>query len=300
MYRYALPAHAADVPVLVDLVDVDSQKWFDYAARAGLAARWLYQTEGHRVRQIEKELCDRCDAVTVVSEAEAKLLREFCRRDNVHSIPNGVDSDFFRPQFDDLKTEDNKAAATAGYECVFVGALDYEPNVDGATWFCREVWPQVRARFPQARFLLVGRNPAPQVRRLGTLPGVELIGEVPDVRPFLYRASLAVMPLRIARGIQNKVLEALAAGKPVIASPQALEGLDLVPGEHVHRASTAAEWLAGISDLFENEMECRRLGRAGRAFACERHQWESCLRPLAALLGMSEPVTTRRLTAALG
>lgn len=300
MYPYTLPAQDVDIPVLVDLVDVDSQKWFDYAARAGWPARWLYRTEGHRVRRLERALCERCDAVTVVSAAEASLLREFCRQDTVHSVPNGVDSEFFQPQYDDDDRKSEQAPTTARQECVFVGALDYGANVDGVTWFCRDVWPQVHARFPHARFLLVGRNPVSQVRRLATFPGVDLIGEVPDVRPYLHRACLAVVPLRIARGIQNKVLEALAAGKAVIASPQALEGLDLVPGEHVYRAADSAAWVAGISVLFSDDMERCRLGAAGRAFVCERHQWESCMRPLEALLNMSEQVTERRLSATYG
>jgi sugar transferase (PEP-CTERM/EpsH1 system associated) len=300
MYPYTLPAQDVEIPVLVDLVDVDSQKWFDYAARAGWPARWLYRTEGYRVRRLEQEICERCEAVTVVSAAEAKLLREFGRKVAVHSVPNGVDLEFFQPQFNGDDKTSEVVAAPPNQECVFVGALDYRANVEGVTWFCRDVWPQVHARFPKARFVLVGRNPVSQVRRLAALPGVDFIGEVPDVRPYLHHACLAVVPLRIARGIQNKVLEAMAAAKPVIASPQSLEGLDVVPGEHVYRAADAAEWVAGISSLFGNVRERDRLAAAGRAFVCEHHQWESCMRPLETLLGKSKAVTARRLSAALG
>ena len=171
--------------------------------------------------------------------------------------------------------------------CVFVGALDYRANIDGVTWFCREVWPQLCGRFPDARVILVGRRPVSSVRQLARYPSVEVVGDVSDVRPYLQDAGVVVVPLRIARGIQNKVLEALAAGKAVIASPQALEGLDVVVGEHVYQASTAEEWVGGLSSLFQDRAERCRLGAAGRTFVLEHHQWNQCLQPFAELLGLT-------------
>ena len=280
MYRYTRAEEFANTPVVVDLVDVDSQKWLDYADSARGPVRWLYGLEGLRVRRLEQELANRSQAITVVSQAEADLLRGFCPRAKVQSVPNGVDLDHFQSDCDDVDAGRS--------DCVFVGALDYRPNVDGVSWLCREVWPAVHARFPQATFVLVGRRPVAQIRRLAAQPGVELVGEVPDVRPYLQRARVAVVPLRIARGIQNKVLEALAAGKPVIASPQALEGLDVVPGEHVYQAETPGEWVAGISHLLSDEVECRRLSAAGREFVCRYHRWDNCLQPLERLLGLAK------------
>src|SRR5262249_58960832 len=127
---------------------------------------------------------------------------------------NGVDMDYFHPL---------PQRAESG--CVFVGALDYHPNVDGTVWFCREVWPVLRARHPGARLRLVGRRPAPAVRHLARLPGVGLVGQVPDVRPYLADAAVALAPVRIARGVQNKVLEALSMRKAVVPSPRSIEGL---------------------------------------------------------------------------
>src|SRR5262249_31571633 len=150
-------------------------------------------------------------AVTLVSEAEADLYRTFCAPGEVHAATNGVDLDYFRPQ-------PRQAAEQA---CVFVGALDYRPNVDAACWFCGEVWPEVPRRRPRAQVWLVGRRPTAAVQRLGEVPGVCVVGQVPDVRPYVARAALAVVPLRIARGVQNKVLEAMAMARPVVASPQA-------------------------------------------------------------------------------
>jgi sugar transferase (PEP-CTERM/EpsH1 system associated) len=273
MYRYTLASDLINVPTLVDLVDVDSQKWREYADRSCWPMSWLYGLEARRVAQLERELGQRCEAVTVVSDAEAELLRELRPQAVVHSVPNGVDVDYFAP-------DDETLAPAPRLECVFVGVLDYFANVEGVTWFCRSVWPDVVARFPQARFVIVGRRPVAQIRGLASQPGVEVVGEVADVRPYLRKARVVVVPLRIARGIQNKVLEAMSAGIPVVASPQAIEGLDVVPHEHVYVADTPADWVSAIGSLFGDEGACRRLGAAGRAFVCQHHLWDDCLRPL--------------------
>lgn len=273
-----LPA-LAGVPKVVDLVDVDSQKWFDYAATAVGLKRRLFALEGRRVRRLETSLARQTEALLVVSQPEADLLRGFCPTANVHAIANGVDLDYF--QHPQSKIQHPKSL-------VFVGALDYRANIDGVTWFCREVWPRVHARYPQATLTLVGRNPLPAVRELVLLPGVELVGQVPDIRPFVAAATVAIAPLRVARGLQNKVLEGAALGKPVISTSAALEGFDLVPGEHVLRADTPDEWLAAISLLFDNPAERARLAAAGQAFVEQHHTWSARLAPLAHLLGLAK------------
>src|SRR5262249_39615307 len=150
----------------------------DYAAASHGPRRWLYRTEGHRLRKLEQAMPAWVRGVTLVSAAEVSLFRSFAENGPVHAIGNGVDLDYFQPS--PPADESN---------CVFVGALDYRPNVDGACWFCREVWPELRRRCPEARFQLVGRKPAPTVHRLAALPGVEVIGQVPDVRPYLARSA---------------------------------------------------------------------------------------------------------------
>jgi sugar transferase (PEP-CTERM/EpsH1 system associated) len=270
----------AGVPKFVDLVDVDSQKWFDYAATAGGLKRLLFALEGRRVRQLETNLAEKADSLFVVSEPEAELLRGFCPAANVQAISNGVDLDYFTPS--------HSVSPSLHPSLVFVGALDYRANIDGVTWFCHEVWPLVRARYPQATLSLVGRNPLAAVRELALLPGVELVGQVPDIRPFVAAATVAIAPLRVARGIQNKVLEGAAMGKPVISTSAALEGFDLVPGEHVLRADTPCEWLAAISLLFDNPHERDRMAAAGQAFVERHHAWSARLAPLANLLGLEK------------
>ncbi len=268
----------AEVPAVVDLVDVDSQKWFDYAAASRGVRRWFYSLEGRRLRKLERDLPRWAHTVTLVSEAEADLYREFCTPGLVQAVGNGVNLDYFRPAWGPTEPS-----------CVFVGALDYRPNVEGVNWFCREVWPGVRQAYPQARLLLVGRRPAPALRWTALLPGVELIGQVPDVRPYLARASVAVVPLQIARGVQNKVLEALAMAKAVVASPQCLKGLKARPGTHLQSASTAGEWRRAVLELLRSLSLRQQLGSAGRSFVEEHHRWEVCLAPLADILGLPDP-----------
>jgi sugar transferase (PEP-CTERM/EpsH1 system associated) len=261
------------VPAIVDLVDVDSQKWFDYAAAGRGPRRWLFRTEGKRLRRLEQGLPSWTCGVAVTTRVEAELYESFAGAGTARVVANGVDLDYFQP-----------AEPAAEPVCVFVGALDYRPNVDGVVWFCRHVWPGLRARRPDTRLMLVGRRPAPAVLALAGQPGVEVVGQVPDVRPYLRRAAVAIVPLQIARGVQNKVLEALAMAKAVVASPQSVAGLQTEPGVHLRTAAAAADWTAIVLDLLANENERRRLGTAGRRYVLEHHRWETCLEPLGTLV----------------
>jgi sugar transferase (PEP-CTERM/EpsH1 system associated) len=268
----------ADVPVLLDLIDVDSQKWFDYAARASGVRRSLFNIEGGRLRRLEQSLPSKVKAIALVSRWEAELYRSFCPFGAVFVISNGVDLDYFQLRGDSYSTRAN--------DCVFIGALDYRANIDGIDWFCGEIWPEVRRRRPDATFTIVGSRPAPAVLRLAKLPGVRLARDVPDVRPYLAEAALAVVPLRIARGVQNKVLEALAMAKAVVATPEALEGIGVDPGVHACEAREGGEWIESVVRLLADQPARERLGRAGRRFVEAHHCWDRQLQPLATLLGL--------------
>lgn len=267
-------------PKVVDLVDVDSQKWLDYASASRGPRAWLYQVEGHRLRRLEAEIPDWAQAVTLVSPAEADLYRRFRDSASVHAIGNGVDLEAFQPR---------PASTEAERGLVFVGALDYRPNVDAACWFCQEVWPALRDRVPGVSLALVGRQPTLAVQRLAGRDGIELVGQVPDVRPYVASAAVAIAPLRIARGVQNKVLEAMAMGKAVVASPQALEGLQASPGVHALAASNPAEWVEALASLLSNAESRQSLGTAARRYVEEQHDWTRCLEPFTALLGLDAP-----------
>jgi sugar transferase (PEP-CTERM/EpsH1 system associated) len=282
MVQYLRVPGLERVPAVVDLVDVDSQKWFDYAEGSHGLKRWLFRLEGRRLRRLEASLPRGATAVTLVSRHEADLYRGFCPADGVRAIPNGVDLEYFRPG------EPAEKAELAAARCVFVGALDYRANLDGVRWFCEQVWPEVRRRRPGATFAVVGSNPGAAARRLAERPGVELVGEVPDVRPHLAGAAVVVVPLRVARGIQNKVLEALAMGKAVVATPQALEGLGVEAGVHVCRAAGAGQWIEAVTSLLDDRQAAQRLGRAGRGYVEAHHRWDVQLRPFGELLGLED------------
>ncbi len=275
MAQYGLLPALERVPLVLDLVDVDSQKWLDYAERGGGWKAPLYRLEAKRLRAREEELGQRARAVLLVSQDEADLYRGFAPQAKVHAISNGVDLDYFQPC---------EAAASVPDRCVFTGAMDYRANIDGVGWFCEHVWPGLRNRRPGAEFQIVGRDPTPEVQRWDRIPGVRVLGSVPDVRPYLAGASVAVAPLRVARGLQNKVLEALASARPVLASPQALGGIGLQVGTHALSAETPEQWIATLDELLADPERQHRLAQAGRDFVERECTWDSRLAPLATLL----------------
>lgn len=258
-------------PGVVDLMDVDSQKWLDFAAASRPPKQWLYRLESARVRKLEAGLAGWARAVAVVSRAEAGVYDSFTRPGAATVATNGVDLDYFRPE-----------DAAPQLSCAFVGAMDYLPNIDGAVWFARHAWPLIRDKFPAAEFRVVGRKPAPAVRALASLPGVVVTGSVPDVRPFVASSAVVVAPLRLARGVQNKVLEALAMAKPVVAAPPALAALGTVPGTDLLSAATAAEFADAVCGLFADPVRCVELGASGRRYVERHHHWDRCLESLLA------------------
>lgn len=276
------------VPAVADVMDVDSQKWADYAAASRGVRRQLYRVEAERLRLVERRLADRA-AVTVVTDDEAELFSERTGR-RATAITNGVDLDYFRPS-------DEPPSDLA--DCVFVGALDYRPNIDAAVWFAEQVWPGVRERHPSVRFRVVGRNPSPVVRRLGRIPGVEAVGAVADVRPYL-RNAVAVAPLRIARGLQNKVLEAMAAGLPVVASPAAAAGLAVTAGVQLVEARSVDEWRLELCSLISSPGDRACLGHAARRFVEQSHDWVGCLGDFERLLDLTTCAGRKEVPACIG
>jgi sugar transferase (PEP-CTERM/EpsH1 system associated) len=283
MAAFAFLPELNGTPVLVDLVDVDSQKWMDYSQQSSGIKSAFYALEGRRLRKLESQLTQDATAIALVSEAEAELFRSVCPNSRTHAILNGVDLEYFRVR--------NPPEPVRPQSCVFVGALDYGANIDALEWFGKQVWPELKRQEPQATLELVGRRPSKAVRKLGELPGVTLAADVLDVRPYLERAALAIAPLRIARGIQNKVLEALAMGKAVVASPGATTGLRLQPGHQVVVAENPAEWIASLRRLWSSESERLRLGIEGRNYVELHHSWESTLAPWQHLILASAPST---------
>lgn len=270
---------------IVDVLDVDSQKWLDYAAASSPPKSWLYAIEGRRLRKLERAICGWADAVVLVSENEAAMMAQLAQARNVYAITNGVDLDYYRPKPGNTESG-----------CVFIGALDYFPNMDGIVWFARTIWPNVRAHRPEARLAIVGRKPVPAVRDLSAIPGVDVIGQVPDVRPYLAAASVVIAPLRIARGLQNKVLEAMSYGKAVVASPSALAGFGMKPDLPAHQANEPVDWVESLVQLLGDDALRQNRGEAGRAFAECYHDWNACLSPFCHLLGLQSQEKPQRET----
>lgn len=232
---------------VLDMVDVDSDKWTQYAATQRWPLSWVYAREGRKLADWEARVAEDFDATLLVSHDEAALLQQRAPHacDKISAFENGVDADYFSPARD---YPNPYPADVQGV--VFTGAMDYWPNIDAVSWFAERIFPAVREAVPAAQFTIVGSRPGEVVRALARQPGVVVTGSVPDVRPYLAHAACAVAPLRIARGVQNKVLEAMAMARPVVASAQAAEGIRAEAGRDFVLAQGEAEFaLAVVAQL---------------------------------------------------
>lgn len=269
---------------ILHFADVDSEKFTAYAERVTGLWRWIYATESRRVRREEIRLAAAADAVAFVSDEESRLFRSVLgdRPARIVTLPNGVDTELFDPTRYPLAPFEGKGATFA-----FTGAMDYPPNVEAATWFAAHVFPTVRAALPDAQFLIIGAKPAAAVAALARRPGITVTGKVDSVAAYLAHAQAAVAPLQIARGVQNKVLEAMAMAKPVVASTGAMTGIAAQAGEHLLCANTPAEWVDACVRLIREPDVSRRIGDAARALVLESYAWEAQFARLDAMLSSS-------------
>jgi sugar transferase (PEP-CTERM/EpsH1 system associated) len=266
-------AKGLGVPVLVDFVDVDSAKWAEYAPRHAWPLSWLYRREGEKLLACEREVAGWAGRSFFVTEKEAQLFRGLAPESagRVEAMSNGVDCDHFAP---DLA---RPSPFTAGeLPVVFTGAMDYWPNIDAVNWFAAEMLPALRAKHPQLRFHIVGRNPAPAVQALaGT--AVNVTGTVPDVRPYLQHAAVVVAPLRLARGIQNKVLEAMAMGQAVVAAQSCVQVLDVEAGREIVPAADGEAFVREVGALLDDPARARAMGAAARQRVLRSYAWSAHL-----------------------
>jgi len=273
MAQYA-DSHAAARRV-IDFCDVDSDKWRQYADKKSWPMSWLYRHEAGRLLAYERQVAARFDASLFVSAPEAELFRQLAPEsaDRIGFFNNGVDTEYFSP--DRAYPNPYEAEGKGGPAMVFTGAMDYWPNIDAVQWFADHVLPLVLAGEPRARLVIVGARPAPAVQALAARPGITVTGSVPDVRPYVAHAAVAVAPLRIARGIQNKVLEAMAMARPVVASPQAFEGIDATPGSELVVADAPEDHASRLLALLRTPGDA--MGRAARACVERRYSWPAHL-----------------------
>jgi polysaccharide biosynthesis protein PslH len=283
MGQYIPPRDRFSGPVVMDFVDVDSAKFEAYAATAtNPLLRHIYAREARMLAACEAKLAARADASLFVSAAEAALFRDRSDGDKIHALENGIDTMRFDP-----KGDFTPLPASAGPLLVFTGQMDYHPNIDAVNWFARDVLPLVRQEHGSARFAIVGRAPTREVSALAALPGVTVTGEVPDVRPWLAAATVVVAPLLLARGVQNKLLEAMAMARPIVATPAAAEGIDAVHGEHLRIADGPAAFAKTVSALLADPASATAMGRAARQRMLDRYGWDAQLAPLTGLLGLA-------------
>jgi len=258
---------SARVPKMLDFGDMDSQKWLLYARHRALPLAAGFWLEGHKLERTEKNLARAFDLCTCTTREELETLRGFRVATDTDWFPNGVDGQYFSP-------------TTAAYDTdqvCFVGRMDYFPNQQAVRWFCADVLPLIRARHPRVKFTIVGAAPPRSITALAATHGIAVTVTVPDVRPLVQAAALTVAPLIIARGTQNKILESMAMGVPVVASGTAARGVDAEPGRHILAADSPAEFAAAVLGLLEQPPERARLAAAGRERVLSNHSWAASL-----------------------
>ncbi len=265
---------------VVDLCDVDSAKWASYATRRHWPVRWLFGTEAKRLARHEWELAAAFDAATVISEREAERFRN-AQAETAESSPppvtvfcNGIDLDAFTPSADPAPDP------IVG----FVGTMDYPPNTEAVCWFADRVWPRVRQDQPAARFRIVGRSPTRRVRSLRHRPGIDVTGAVPKIQDELQRMQVCVVPIQMVHGLQNKVLEAMACGKPVVATRAVAASAGAEPGRDLLVGDDEASFAAEVATLLSDADRRQRVGAAARSFVETRFRWEDQLAVLERLL----------------
>jgi sugar transferase (PEP-CTERM/EpsH1 system associated) len=277
-YVMGHPRHPATQVRVLDLVDVDSAKFKAYARSGSPLLRPVHAREARTLLALERAAAKAFDQTLLASAEEVAHFRSLApEAAHVRALDNGVDAG----RFDPAGTYPNPFPDGAP-AIVFTGAMGYRPNIDAVTWFADAVLPRLRGRVPAPSFHIVGANPAPQVRALAAREGVFVTGTVPDVRPYLAHAAVAVAPLQIARGIQNKVLEAMAMARPVVATMGAFAGVRAEPGRDLLVADAPDAFAAAVTAVLDGAHP--GLGARGRAAMLAGHDWRATLAPLDVML----------------
>jgi hypothetical protein len=257
----------SDIPAVLDLRDVFST----YHEKAMALSRSLVTSLYHRIQKRKHthfltQSLERFDSVLVCTDSDAQQLFDIAPEAAVHVVPNGVDSDYFQPMDEAIEPQ----------SIVFVGSMDYFPNVDGVLHFVRQVFPALRERFPDIRLYVVGRNPTRQIRQLNDGEHIIVTGEVPDVRPYVARSSVSICPTRVPTGIQNKILLTMAMGKPVVCTVSASVGSE-TSLQGLYTAEDRNEFAEMLAELLEDPGMARSMGAAARAEIVRRYQWSRIL-----------------------
>ena len=275
MAQYAL--HHSIGFRFMQFAELDSDKWQQYIAHKWGPAAWIYRREAVRLLRFETLVARTFDTSAVVSPVEKTLFMEKIPDVTPVVLPNGVDVDHFQ-----TRGEDRREPHTV----IFTGVMDYEPNILAVIWFVEQCWPTIRAAVPDAKFMIVGSKPVRTVRRLDGSEGIHVTGRVPEIPPLMDRASVAVAPLQLCRGVQNKVLEAMSASLPVVASPQAVQGLGQ-PGEDILQiAESPADTAQSVVALLTDATGARRMGSNAARWVREHFRWENAFATFDSVIGI--------------
>lgn len=271
---------AASQPLIIcDWHNIESELMSRYSKREGNILRGAYARRTAKLmRNFEQRALAEFDAHVTVSERDAEQLRSLNSRARVFVIENGVDAAHYSDQHleqahDAWRSQQAPSDSGTPKRIVFVGSMDYHANIDGAVGFARDVWPRLRERKPELIFTIVGRAPAPEVRELASIPGIEVTGTVDDVRPYYQEAIAAIVPLKVGGGSRLKILEAMAAGVPVVSTTLGAEGLKVMPDENILIADTNEGTIDAVIRLIENEEQRAQFRNAGRALISDRYDW---------------------------
>jgi sugar transferase (PEP-CTERM/EpsH1 system associated) len=257
--------HLSGVPRIMQFGDLDSLKWQQYAQRSTIPMKWIYAIEAKRLIAYERHIAHTFSHALVHTEIERRDFEQLIPGIPVALVGNGVDLDYFR----------SAGAAKQPASMVFTGVMDYRPNVDAVVWFCNEILPIVRAKIPEATFTICGSRPAAAVRKLAKKAGVTVTGRVPDTRPYLDRAEVFVAPLRMARGVQNKLLEAAAMGLPCVASSAAWRGTVIADGDGILVKDDPREFAGLVLRLLRDVDWRADMASRARAAAAAHYRWEA-------------------------
>lgn len=282
MAQYVFPKDdGGRPPMVVDFVDVDSAKWTQYSANHRWPLSWLYGREGEKLLKFERDVAVSARHSFFVTDNEAALFVSKAPESasKVSSLSNGVDSDYFAPDEARNSPFQDDQEGIAKVPVVFTGAMDYWPNIDAVTWFVNEIMPQLRQTWPQLCFYIVGRSPSASVQSLAC-QDVIVTGTVDDVRPYLQHAAVVVAPLRIARGIQNKILEAMAMARPVVASAACVDAIGADVGKELLCATDAHDFVGQVNSLLNSQPRSETIGKAGRQRVLKSFSWDAHLRKI--------------------
>ncbi len=280
---YRLPN---SVKVIIDQHNLEFEiRLRTYQHDKGGRRKWYNWLEGNLLKREEIARCRKASAVLVTSERERAILQRYLPENLIEVVPNGVDCEAFGMQ------SDEQAIA---HRIVFTGAMDYYPNVEAVCFFAQRCWPLIREQIPDATWQIVGKNPLPVIMKLAKLPGVEVTGTVPDTRPYLAEAQVAIAPLHIGSGTRLKILEAFAMGRAVVSTSLGCEGLAVAAGEHLLVADEPTEFAQAVVTLLQDAALRGALAGAGRELVETTYSWEACCRPLVSLIERMEEVRDER------